>query len=555
MVAGEVGYGHRWHSPRLKEGSAAVAGTDCDAVVIGAGPNGLVAANALADAGWEVVVLEAQPEPGGAVRSARDLPAPGYTADLFSAFYPLAAASPVISGLELERFGLRWKRAPVVLAHPLADGRTALLHREPEDTAAALDEFAPGDGESWLALAQQWQEIRRPVLKALFTPFPPVSAGLRILLALRVAGALRLARLGLTPVRRLGEELFDGEAGRLLLTGNAMHADIPPDAAGSGVFGWLLAMLGQDTGFPVPEGGAGALTGALVARLAASGGDLRTSAPVAQVLVNGGRAHGVRLADGSTITARRAVLADVPAPALYNDLLSRTTLPARLRADLARFEWDHATVKLNWAVDGAIPWRSAAVSGAGTVHLGVDLDGFVDFAADLSTGRRPTQPFLLFGQMTTTDSSRSPAGTESAWAYTHLPRRLASDTDAIARHVEAMEHTVEEAAPGFGDLVVARHVQAPADLESANASLDAGAINAGTAALHQQLIFRPTVGLGRPETPVEALYLAGASAHPGGGVHGACGWNAARAALGAGGPLGPLRRALARTAWDAVLRD
>ncbi len=204
---------------------------------------------------------------------------------------------------------------------------------------------------------------------------------------------------------------------------------------------------------------------------------------------------------------------------------------------------------------GAIPWRSPAVRGAGTVHLGVDLDGFVDFAADLSIGRMPQRPFLLFGQMTTTDATRSPEGTESAWAYTHLPRRFAADTDAIARHIEAMERTVEDAAPGFGELVTARHVQSPADLAAANASLDAGAINGGTAALHQQLIFRPTVGLGRPETPVEALYLAGASAHPGGGVHGACGWNAARAALGASGPLGPVRRALARTAWDAVLRD
>ena len=172
------------------------------------------------------------------------------------------------------------------------------------------------------------------------------------------------------------------------------------------------------------------------------------------------------------------------------------------------------------------------------MHLGVDHDGFVDFAADLSVGRVPERPFLLFGQMTTSDPTRSPEGTESAWAYTHVPHGVDWTPEAVAAHVERMEDAVERVAPGFRDSQVARHVQSPLDLEAADASLVGGAINGGTAGLHQQLVFRPTPGLGRPETPVPGLYLASASAHPGGGVHGACGWNAARAALGAAGATG-----------------
>lgn len=201
-----------------------------------------------------------------------------------------------------------------------------------------------------------------------------------------------------------------------------------------------------------------------------------------------------------------------------------------------------------------MPWLAEKARGAGTVHLGVDTDGFVDFAADLSVGRVPQRPFLLFGQMTTSDPSRSPAGTESTWAYTHVPHGE-WDEQQVDAHVRLMEDAVERVAPGFRDSQVARHVQAPGDLQDQDASLVGGAINAGTAALHQQLVFRPTPGLGRPETPVPGLYLASASAHPGGGVHGACGWNAARAALGANGRLtGGARRALTRTAWDRLLR-
>lgn len=525
----------------------------CDAVVIGSGPNGLVAANALAQAGWHVVVIEAQPDVGGAVRSAEVIE-PGFVTDLFSAFYPLAAASSVIRGLELERHGLRWVQAPTVLAHQLDDGRAAVLHRDPAATAAALDEWAPGDGQAWLDMFAHWQLIRDDLLGALFTPFPPVRSGLGLLRRLNVSGALRLARLAATPVRRLAEERFAGDGGRLLLSGNAMHADIPVDAAGSGLFGWLLCMLGQDVGFPVPQGGSGMLAAALRARAESFGAQVHTGVTVEAVLVQGSRATGVRLADGSVVRAERAVLADVTAPSLYSHLLADVPLPSQLRRDLRDFHWDPATLKVNWALRAPIPWLAEAARGAGTVHLGVDSDGFVDFGADLSVGRLPRRPFALFGQMAVADPTRAPEGAETAWAYTHLPRRLASDPEAIATQVRRLQSAIERAAPGFGDLVIGRHVQSPSDLQGSNASLSLGALNSGTAAIHQELIFRPTVGLGRPETPIPGLFLASASAHPGGGVHGACGWNAARCALAADGRLAGVRNALVRTAWERVLQ-
>jgi phytoene dehydrogenase-like protein len=525
-----------------------------DAVVIGSGPNGLVAANALVDAGWEVLVLEAQEATGGAVRTA-EVTAAGFRTDLFSAFYPLAAASPVIRGLDLGDHGLHWVHAPRVLSHALDDGRAAVLHRELEETAANLDTFSRGDGEAWTRLFEGWQRIRDPLLDALFTPLPPVVSATRLLRRTGVSGALDLARLALLPVRRLSDEHFRGEGGGLLLTGNAMHADVPPDAAGSGVFGWLLAMLGQDVGFPVPQGGAGALADALVARLVAGGGQVETGKAVQRVHVAGRRAVGVRTAGGQNIRVRHAVLADVTAPALYQELLDPDRLPPRIQRDLSRFQWDHPTFKVNWALDRPISWTADGPRGAGTVHLGVDRLGFTDVAAALAKGDLPERPFLLFGQMTTADPSRSPAGTESAWAYTHVPHGLTWGQDAVTAQVARMEEAVARVAPSFAQSVVGRYPQSPAALEAANANLRGGAVNGGTSAVHQELFFRPTPGLGRPETPIEGLFLASASAHPGGGVHGACGWNAARAALGASGRTGGLRRRLARTVWERVLRD
>ncbi|MFK0123934.1 phytoene desaturase family protein [Streptomyces nigra] len=512
-----------------------------DAVVIGAGPNGLVAANVLADAGWQVEVLEEQPEPGGAVRHDRGVD-PDFVSDVFSSFYPLAAASPILAGLRLEEHGLRWSHAPSVVAHPLTDGRCALLDRDVEVTAASLEAFAPGDGDAWRRLHDIWEKLRPDLLGTLFTPFPPVRAGARLARRLRAAGGLRMARSLVLPVRRLGEEEFRGEGGRVLLAGNALHADLAPESAGSGGFGWLMTMLGQTYGFPVPAGGSGALTDALVRRLRSLGGEVRCGQRVERVVVRGGRAVGVRTAAGDTVAARRAVLADLSVPALYGDLVEPEHLPAQLLDDLRRFQWDFATFKVDWALDGPVPWQAEQAARAGTVHLADGVDELTRFAAQLAMREVPDRPFLLFGQMTTSDPSRSPQGTESAWAYTHVPHEIRADAadegvtgswNAKEQELMAdrMERQVERFAPGFRRRIRARRVLAPPTLEAMDANLVGGAINGGTTAMHQQLLFRPVPGTGRPETPIPGLFLASSGAHPGGGVHGAPGANAARAAL------------------------
>jgi phytoene dehydrogenase-like protein len=254
------------------------------------------------------------------------------------------------------------------------------------------------------------------------------------------------------------------------------------------------------------------------------------------------------------VLARRAVLADIAAPLLYRELVGEDSLPPRFVSDLDRFEWDDATIKVNWALDSPIPWTAPGVRGAGTVHLGADLDGLRAFAADVQVGRIPENPFLLLGQMTTSDPTRSPEGTESAWAYTHVPRGLRWDDSSLEAHVQRIERAVERNAPGFGQSIRARAVQSPQGLQCLNPSLVEGAINAGTAAIHQQLFFRPVPGLGRADTPIDRLFLAGASAHPGGAVHGGPGANAARAALAANGKSGPAYRATIRAAHRRIYR-
>lgn len=508
-----------------------------DAIVVGAGQNGLVAANVLADAGWEVLVLEAADEPGGAVRSA-EITRPGFSSDLCSAFYPLGLASPVLTELGLTDYGLRWRHAPAVLAHVLPDDRCAVLSRDPELTAASVSRFAAADGDAWLRCFADWQRIRDDLLEAMTRPFPPIRAGARLARTLGVADTLRLARMVTLSTRRFGEESFAGEGARSLMAGCALHSDLGPDAAASAVFGWLLCMLGQDVGFPVPEGGAHMITKALVHRLAGRGGRVECGRRVSGVLVAGGRAMGVRDEHGTLVRARNAVLADVPATALYGSLVARKHLPARLLSDLERFDWDDATIKVDWALSGPIPWTAREASEAGVVHLENDVDGLTRFSADLSTRRTPSEPFVLLGQMTTADPSRSPAGTESAWAYTHVPRGK-WNSDDVLRHADLVQALIERHAPGFTERILARSVWGPDEFEGHNPSLVGGAINGGTAAIHQQLFFRPVPGLARADTPIDRLFLAGSSAHPGGAVHGAPGANAARAALARTGAMGP----------------
>jgi phytoene dehydrogenase-like protein len=507
-----------------------VTGADAsfDAVVVGAGPNGLTAANVLADAGWSVAIVEAQDRPGGAVASA-ELVEPGFVTDVFSAFYPLAAASPALRALELERWGLEWCHGPLVLAHPALDGSCVALSRELDETAASLDAFAPGDGDAWRELVALWDRVEAAVLRGLATPLPPLRACAELLARLGPRGTLRLARLGLLPVRRLAAERFAGAGGGRLLAGCALHADLGPESALGGLYGLVLAALGQRVGFPCPRGGAGRLAEALVRRAEAGGVAVLCGRAAEAVEVRDGRAAGVRLAGGERLAARRAVLGAIDGPRLLLSLVGRQHLRPETVRDLERFERDWATVKVNWTLDGPIPWSAADARRAPVVHVGGTIDDLSVYAGEVQRGRAPGEPFLVVGQYAVADASRAPAGKETAWAYTHVPHGLPDDE--LAGVVERIDATVERYAPGFGALVRRRLVQSPADLEAANASLVGGALGGGTSQLHGQGPFRPLVGLGRPATPVRRLYLASSSAHPGGGVHGACGWNAARAAL------------------------
>lgn len=518
-----------------------------DAVVIGAGPNGLTAANMLADAGWEVEVLEAASTPGGAVRTG-ELTVPGFRHDLFSSFYPLGAVSPALRPLDLESYGLRWRRAPLVLAHPLRDGRCAVLSQDLEETCASLDAFHPSDGDGWRRLHGLWDRVGDSLLEAILTPFPPVRAGGKLVRELGRDELLRFVRFALLPVRQLADEEFRGAGGGLLLAGNALHADLAPESTAGGFYGWLLCSLGQTVGFPAPAGGAGELTAALVRRLESRGGRVTCDAPVTRVVVSDGRAVAVRTGDGRVWSPRRGVLADVGARSLYLDLVGAEHLPARLVEDLQRFQYDASTVKVDWALSRPIPWESEPARRAGTVHVAEGMDDLSRHASQLASKRIPDAPFLVMGQYAAFDPTRQPAGAETAWAYTHVPRHPRGDagpdglegtwdereTELFAARMEAR---IEALAPGFRETIVARHVFTPPTMEATNPNLVAGAINGGTAQIHQQLVLRPTPGLARAETPVDGLFLASASAHPGGGVHGAAGANAARAALRRAQPL------------------
>jgi phytoene dehydrogenase-like protein len=495
-----------------------------DAIVVGGGPNGLAAAITLAEAGRAVTLLERAGKLGGAVAT-EELTLPGFRHDTFSAVYPAAAASPVFARWPLERHGLRWVHPRYCYAHPLPDGRAAVLARDVDETAASLDALHPGDGEAWRRFALPYVEHFDAWRATMLSGFPPLAGPLALLAALRLGGTLEWARLLLMPAHALAHELFGADGARAWLYGAAIHGDVPLDGAGSAIAAAHLNIMGHAVGWPSPEGGATGLAGALAGHLAALGGRTRTEAPVRRIAVERGRVVGVELESGERLSSR-IVVADVTPHALL--ALAGDALDGRYAAALRRYRYGPATLKVDWALSGPVPWTAPAARDAGTVHVGGTEQEMLDALAP--TGARLAErPLLLFGQQSIADPTRAPAGQHTAWAYTHGPQE-ADWEGASERHVERVEAQVERFAPGFRDLILARHVQSPAELQRRNPNLVGGDVGAGSYSL-DQAIFRPLPSLTPYRTPVRGLFLGSAATFPGGAAHGVPGRAAARAAL------------------------
>lgn len=461
------------------------------AVVVGAGPNGLAAAVALAQAGRPVTVLEAAETIGGGARSA-ELTLPGFLHDVCSAVHPLAAASPFFRSLPLARYGLEWVNPPAALAHPFDDGAAVLLWPSIGQTASGLG----ADGASYQGLMEKlrgiWPRIEDAVLGPLAWPRHPAA----------------LARFGwyaLQPAVRLARAKFQTERARALFGGIAAHAMLPLDRPLTAAVGLVLAVAAHRWGWPLPRGGAQRIAGALAGCLRSLGGAIVT---------------GARVRSLDEAPRCRALLCDLsPRPFLQ---IAGRRLPDAYRRRLERYRYGPGAYKVDWALEAPIPWRAAECALAATVHLGGTVEEIARALEDVWAGRVPERPFIVLSQPTLFDPSRAPAGRHIAWAYCHVPN------GSGAPMLERIERQVERFAPGFRARILARHVMTPADLERHNPNFAGGDIASGAMDLGQAFL-RPTRMAHR--TPVRGLYLCSAATPPGPGVHGMCGWWAARRAL------------------------
>ena len=495
------------------------------AVVIGAGPNGLAAGIRLAENGHPVTVLETADRPGGAVRT-EELTLPGFRHDTFSAVYPAGAASPVFARMPLERHGLRWIHPDACYAHPLPGGGAVALYRDVERTAASLDAACPGDGARWRAFVAPLLDSFAAVRATMLGAFPPVGGAAALLRDLGPVGAARFAAALAGSAQGLGHRLFEGCGSRAWLYGSAAHGDVPMTGAGSAAAAVYLNLMGHAVGWPSPAGGAERLTDALVGYLRERGGEVRTGVLVDAVEAAHGRVAGVRVAGGDRIAAD-VVVADVMPHALAK--LAGEALSPAYRALLRRYRYGPATVKVDWALDGPIPWEAAEPRSAGTVHVAGGDEELIQTIAT-SQRRLPDRPYLLLGQQSLADPSRAPAGKHTAWAYTHGPRTGIDWSVEVPPLVERIEAQVERFAPGFRDLILARHVMSPGELERRDRNLVGGDVGGGSYR-PRQVVFRPVPRLSPYRTPLRGLYLGSAAAFPGGAVHGVPGDAAARAAL------------------------
>ena len=463
-----------------------------DAVIVGAGQNGLTAAIILARAGFSVLVLEAHEKIGGGCRTA-ELTLPGFRHDVCAAIHPMGVLSPVFRELQLEQHGLEWVQTPAPLAHPLPEGRAAVLRYSLDETSRSLGE----DEKVW---------------RQTFAPFLENSAAFfsEILRPIRVpAHPLLMARFGLTALRSAEAAVrrFRTNEARALFTGCAAHAILPLDRAGTASFGLVLALAAHAIGWPCARGGSQSIIGSMERALLAAGGEIRTD-------------HTVRSLND--IPPSKVVLFDLSPRQLAE--IAATHLPSSYVRRLKNFKMGPGVFKVDWALAGPIPWKNPECVLAATVHVGGTAEEIMRSEHEMGSGRAPEKPFVLLAQQSMFDHTRAPAGQHTGWAYCHVPPGCPTDM------TERIEAQIERFAPGFRDLILARHTRSPAEYEAYNANFIGGDIGGGANTL-MQFLFRPFARWNPYTTPNPRLFLCSSSTPPGGGVHGMCGYWAAQAAV------------------------
>jgi len=462
-----------------------------EACVIGAGPNGLSAAIVMAQAGHHVDILEAQAQPGGAART-MELTLPGFKHDFGSAVYPLGAGSPFFSSLPLSKHGLEWIHSPAALAHPLDDGTAVMLERDLDQTSDSLGV----DGKAWAQLmrpfVKHWKEFAPQILGPVsFLPRHPWLMARFGMLALQSAHSV---------ARR-----FRDQRTRALFAGLAAHSFLSLDEPLSAAFGILMAVPAHAVGWPIPRGGAQSITNALCGVLTSASGKVRTSAPVENL---------------TALSNYDLILCDLTPRQLLK--IGAQRLSDGYKRQLGNYRYGAAVFKVDYALHAPIPWRAADCSRAATVHLGGSFEDIAESEKAARCGRHPDRPFILLAQPSLFDSSRAPAGKHTAWAYCHVPN--GSKVDVLPK----LEDQIERFAPGFRDCILARRVFYPADLESMDANLVGGDIGGGVMDI-RNFLFRPTRR--HYATSARDVYICSSSTPPGGGVHGMCGYHAAKMAL------------------------
>ena len=462
-----------------------------DAVIIGAGPNGLAAAMTLAQAGRAVVVLEAEDTIGGGMRSA-ELTLPGFTHDVCAAVVPLALASPFFRTLPLAKHGLAFIHPDAPLAHPLDDGTAVIVERSVEQTAAGLGRDGPNYAKLFGPLVRDWTKLEPLLLGALKLPEHPLVAARFGLNALRSASSLAKSK-------------FRDMRARALFAGLAAHSILPLEDSPSAAFGLVLGILAHAVGWPIVRGGTQKLADALAAHLRSLGGEIRT---------------GTRVSSIDELPPNAAVLCDVSPRQLT--AIAGSHFTPRFRAALERYRYGPGVCKVDWALDAAIPWKARECARAGTVHVGGTLEEIAAFERDAWRGVESSAPFVLLAQPTLFDPSRAPAGKHIAWAYCHVPNGSSKDMSGV------IEAQIQRFAPGFRARILQRSVMLPGDLQRHNANLIGGDVGGGAVTLGQ-FFTRPTWRLYATTDP--RIFICSASSPPGGGVHGLCGHLAAKRAL------------------------